>query len=84
MSQQQINAKVDVAADMLKELETVESNMIQTIYEYNKLNRAQLQQTMKQVTQEHRSGQIDPASSAASKVIGRRKPKKKRGYEPTV
>ena len=48
--------------EMLKELETVDSNMVQTIYEYNKLTQAANIDTQKAVTKEHRSGVPDPKS----------------------
>ena len=41
---------------MLQELEIVESNMLNTIFMYNKLDKQQLQETMKMVAQEHKSG----------------------------
>ena len=48
--------------ETLKELELVDSNMVQTIYEYNKLSQAANIDTQKTVTKEHRSGAPDPKS----------------------
>lgn len=45
---------------MIKDLELIESNMIQTVYEYNKLNREEMKATAREVVLEHRSGHLDP------------------------
>ena len=62
---------------MLKELELVESNMIQTIFEYNKQSRVELQKTMKSVATEHKSGWMDPASYASKMKKNRNRKRKK-------
>ena len=48
---------------MLKDLEQIDSNMIQTVYEYNKLNLEEQKQTTREVIQEHRTGGIDPTAT---------------------
>jgi len=48
---------------MLKDLELIDSNMIQTVYEYNKLNQEEMKATTREVVQEHRSGHVDPTAT---------------------
>ena len=48
---------------MLKYLENIETKMLQTIFEYNKLNKAELKAEEKEVIKEHRSGFMDPSSA---------------------
>jgi len=52
---------------MLKDLEMIESNMIQTVFEYNKLNKQEMKANTREIVLEHRSGQVDPATSKLSK-----------------
>ena len=50
-NQSQINQKLDMAIDMLKDLDNIDTNMVQTLFEYQKLIKSQLQDTMTQVNQ---------------------------------
>lgn len=67
-SQNQINSALDNSIEMLKDLELIESSMIQTVYEYNKLNAEEMKATTREVVLEHRSGQMDPAAGKLSKT----------------
>ena len=49
--------------EMIKDIELIESNMIQTVYEYNKQNREEQKVTAREVVLEHRSGQLDPTAA---------------------
>ena len=40
--QNAINERIDTSIEMLKELEQIDSKMIQTIFEYNKMGREEL------------------------------------------
>ena len=62
--------------EMLKDLELIDSNMIQTVYEYNKLNKEEMKATTREVVQEHRSGHIDPTATGKVNRARSRKPKK--------
>lgn len=55
-SQSQINSTIDHSIEMLKDLELIESSMIQTVFEYNKLNLEEMKATTREVVLEHRSG----------------------------
>jgi hypothetical protein len=52
-------------ADTLKELEGIESNVIETIFEYKKLDRQQNLEESKVVTKEYKSGVMDPSRIVA-------------------
>ena len=58
---------------MLKELEMVESNMVNTIFFYNKITKDQHKETIKQVVNEHRSGYMDPVSKNKDKKAAKDK-----------
>lgn len=58
-----INSTLDQSIEMLKDLELIDSNMIQTVYEYNKLNKEEMKATTREVVLEHRSGHIDPTAT---------------------
>ena len=45
--------------EMIKELEQIDSKMIQTIFEYNKMSREELNKEARAVLLEHRNGYID-------------------------
>lgn len=77
-NQSQINQKLDMAIDMLKDLDNIDTNMVQTLFEYQKLIKSQLQDTMTQVAQEHKSGFMDPMSLISKMQTGKIK---KRGRE---
>ena len=59
---------------MLKELEDIETNMVDTIFQYNKADLKELEETKKQVTKEYKSGNMDP--SAYLKMNAKNKIKK--------
>ena len=48
---------------MVKDLELIESNMLQTVYLYNKQSREEMKQQANEVIMEHRSGKADPTKS---------------------
>ena len=62
-SQAEMNHRIDTSIEMLKELETIETKMLQTIFEYNKLNVQELKAEEVDVTREHRIGFTDPSSA---------------------
>ena len=62
-----INNRLDESIEMLKDLEMIESNMIQTVFEYNKMNKEEMKADTREIVLDHRSGTIDPAASKLSK-----------------
>ena len=61
---------------MLKELESIEASMVDTIFLYNKESKLRLQETMKSVIDEHKSGYIDPTKAMGRRI--RKIPQKKK------
>ncbi len=53
---------------MLKELENIEASMVDTIFLYNKESKLRLNETMKSVIEEHKSGYIDPTKAIGLRV----------------
>ena len=62
------NSQMDESLEMFDELDLVESNMLNKTYKYNKEDKDELKQTIKQVAFEHKSGWMDPSS--ANKFTG--------------
>ena len=62
-SQEEINEAIDNQIEMVKDLELIESNMLQTVYLYNKQSREEMKQQANEVIMEHRSGKADPTKS---------------------
>lgn len=60
--------------NMLKDLELIDSNMIQTVYAYNKLNEEEMAEITREVVHEHKSGHVDPTSiGRVTKLKGKNK-----------
>ena len=68
---------------MLKELEGIDTNMVNTIFLYNKAGEQELQETMKAVAKEFKSGSMDPSGylkmNAKSKIKKAKNVIKKKG-----
>lgn len=62
-SQAAINERIDTSIEMLKKLDDIESNMLQTIFEYNKVNAAESKAEEAVLVREHRSGGMDPSGA---------------------
>ncbi|CDW90698.1 UNKNOWN [Stylonychia lemnae] len=62
---EQLNESFDNLVDDLKGLEGIEANVISTIYQYKKLDKQQMIEESKFITQEYKSGVRDPARIVA-------------------